>query len=346
MPVQLIPFGRAADGETIHLIRLINAGGHIAEFLTQGAAIHRLCFPDREGRLADVSLGQNANALHRPVGVGFVIGRCANRIEGGCYEDGGKTVALEKNAEGYTLHSESGCYARRLFAPVIENEYGTQVLFTLRDEGWAGFPGTLELLVRYTLTDEGALRIAYEACCTERTVLNITNHVYLNLAGHGSGPIDGQLVQINADYYLPNDSRGMPTGEILSVEGTALDLRTPTPFGKGFASGDERLEKFGGWDYNYCLRGRGLRKAAVVLEPNSGRRVSVFTDLPGLQLYTMNGLPDGISGKDGAVYGPHHAFCLETQHYPNAANMSHFPSPMVEAGQIWRSITEYRFDFA
>ena len=340
------PFGMLPGGQTVTLIELNNGNGMTAQILSLGAIVHRLMVPDRLGHAADVVLGQStAQAIwERPYGVGMVVGRCANRISGGCYTDGDRVIRLEQNAPGMTLHSASGNWGRRLFDVRIPDARQPRVELTLTDEGWAGFPGRLSLCVTYSLQQNQTLRIDYDAQCTERTVINPTQHMFLNLSGQASGSIGDQVLQVEADSYLPAAASGVPTGEIRPLQGSALDARTPVAFSDILESGDPDIVLFGGLDHNYCLRTAGYARAASVSDPHSGRRVTVFTDMPGIQVYTFNGLPRALSGKDGAMYTSHCAFCLETQHYPNAVNTPAFPSPMMEAATPWHSATAYQFD--
>ena len=346
MSVKLIPFGCLPSGEKVDILEIENENGMRLQILTLGAVLHRLYAPDRFGKLADVTLGQNnvEECWKKPIGVGMVVGRCANRISDAMYTDIGHKILLEENAPEMTLHSASGNYGRHIFAPDELDKSGSSVTLALHDDGWAGFPGQVDFSVTYTLTQENTLRIEYKAQCTERTVMNPTHHMYLNLAGQGNGMIDQQLLQIDADYFLPAAKNGLPTGEVRSLKESALDARKPVPFANIFNANDADIYMFGGMDHNYCLRGRGFRRAGSVTDPGSGRRVTVYTDMPGMQVYTMNGLPHSFSGKDGAEYVSHGAVCLETQQYPNAVNYSHFPSPIIEAGNIWHSVTEYHFD--
>ena len=342
------PFGHLPDGREITRIVLDNGCGMSAEILTLGAVLHRLMVPDRQGVAADVTLGQDTaqDYWRHPYGVGMVVGRCANRIANACYRDGDRLVKLEANASGFTLHSASGNWGRHVFQAHIPDPHAARVQLTLTDDAWAGFPGRLELCVTYTLEEDQTLRIDYDAICTERTVLNPTHHMFLNLAGQAAGSIADQLLEVSANAYLPARPDGLPTGEIRALDGSALDVRQPKFFRSLFASDDPDIAMFGGLDHNYCLHGDGYRRAGSVTDPVSGRRVTVYTDMPGIQVYTFNGLPHALSGKDGAQYVSHCAFCLETQHYPNAVNEPRFPSALVPANTPCHSVTAYRFDVA
>jgi len=282
--------------------------------------------------------------METPNCAGGVIGRVANRISGARFSIGEKTYHTEISSDGFTLHSGSGNYIRRNFAGKIFERNGVAgVTLSLRDNGEGGFPGGMDVSVTYTLDVKGNLRLFYEAMPEEDTPINFTNHVYFNLAGHGSGSVADQILQIDADYYLPGLVTGMPTGEIRSVKGTAMDFSSPKALGEGFASDEPQITSIGGYDHNYCIRGRGMRRGGFAKDPLSGRCLEFFTDMPGVQLYTGVHMRDNFQGKDGAVYQKLHSFCLETQNYTNAINWSQFPSMLYRAGMKFESETVYRF---
>ncbi len=209
--------------------------------------------------------------------------------------------------------------------------------------GRGGFPGEVDVWVTYVLTPENELQIRYRAIPTEDTVLNLTSHCYFNLAGHDSGSAADHRICINADFYLPAAEGGLPTGEVLRVQGTGLDLTAMRKIRDGLESGDKQIALQGGYDHNFCLRGSGYREAAVVSDEKSGRVMTVFTDLPGVQFYTAGNDMPGDGFKDGASYHKYDAFCLETQYFPDATAHSHFPQPVVRAGSVFESMTAFRF---
>ncbi|MDR1059888.1 MAG: galactose mutarotase, partial [Clostridiales bacterium] len=307
-------FGQMPDGAQIWKCELRNAGGLSVELLTLGATIHRILAPDREGRTADVVLGKDGveGYLSKGALAAATIGRVANRIQGHSFSLGGEAFELDANENGSTLHGGSGNYAGRVFSLVEATD--SRARMVARDFGEGGFPGEVAVEVAFSLGDDGSLRIEYTAIPTRDTPINLTNHAYFNLAGHGSGPIDAHELQIEADFYTPSDAEDIPTGEIAKVAGTPFDFTSPRVLGPAMrelaASGDAH----GGFDHNFALRGSGWRKIAVATEPASGRAMEVYTDLPGVQFYTANHAAPGAVGKDGAAYGRHSGFCLETQH--------------------------------
>jgi aldose 1-epimerase len=341
MPAEL--FGAMPDGGEVRLIKLSDpAGGLTAEILTLGAVIHRLSVPGRGGKLADVVLG--APDLGGYLSAGFpaaaVIGRVANRIKGAAFTLGGREYRLTANERANTLHSGAGNYAARNFE--LAEAGGSMARLTLRDGGEGGFPGIVDVEVTYSLAD-GALEISYRAKPLEDTPINITNHVYFNLSGHASGAACRQELSVNADYYTPADGEDIPLGDLRGVEGTPFDLRRPRALGEAMDDLADWGDKHNGFDHNFVLNGQGQRLAARACDPGSGRIMEVYTDLPGMQLYAGNFIAGGTGGKDGASYGPHHGFCLETQHFPNAVNQPGFPNCVVKAGEVFSSETVFRF---
>lgn len=206
-----------------------------------------------------------------------------------------------------------------------------------------GFPGNLKVKLTYTLTKNNSLKINYNAVSDKDTVVNLTNHSYFNLAGHSSGSICNQVLQINSEFYTPNCSECMPTGEILSVMGTPFDFRVPKPIGQDISADFSQIEMFGGYDHNFILDGSGYRLGAVASCPQNGITMKMYTDKPAVQLYTTNGTEKDRACKDAVVYSAHQAFCLETQYYPNSLKFSHFPSPILKAGEVYDFTTEYEF---
>ena len=213
-------------------------------------------------------------------------------------------------------------------------------------DGDQNFPGTLSTHVTYTLTDDNALRIDYEASTDKNTVINFTNHSYFNLAGNGSGSVEDQILLVNADRYTPAGPDQIPTGEIAPVEGTPLDFRQMTPIGARLHSTFQQMVYAHGYDHNFVLNqrpGDSIAFAARAYDPRSGRVLDCFTTEPGLQVYTSNGLNGSVVGSSGTTYRQTEAFTLETQHYPDSPNKPNFPTTELKPGQEFRSTTIYRF---
>jgi aldose 1-epimerase len=336
-------FGHTADGTAVDLYTLANdkVEVHITNY---GGIIVWLRAPDRNGKFDDIVLGYDSldKYIAKTAYFGAIIGRYANRIAHGSFELDGKTYSLPKNDGDNTLHGGIVGFDKVVWkAHEIKN--GIE-LTDVSQDGDQGFPGTLSTTVRYTL-DGNALRIEYSATTDKDTVLNLTNHSYFNLAGQAKTDVLGHVVKINASKITPVDATLIPTGELKSVEGTPFDFRTPHAIGERIDANDEQL-RFGlGYDENFVLdhpQGQ-LAEAAEVYEPTTGRILKVLTTQPAVQFYTGNHLDGSITGKDGRVYKPRFAFCLETEHYPDSPNHPSFPSTELKAGQKFHSVTVYEF---
>ena len=335
-------FGVTGGGDPIWLAELA-AGDISVEVISYGATIHRVLAPDRDGNVADVVLGKDTAEGYMAPGApsGAIIGRVANRIKNHAFRLNGRRYILETNEKRNTLHSGSGNYANRNFAVIDAS--GRHVRLAVRDRGEAGFPGEVAVEVCYTLDGDGTLSIEYSAIPTDDTPINLTNHVYFNLAGQDSGPVYGHTLTIGADFYTPADSANIPTGEILRIKDTPLNFSKPRKLGSAMIELANSGDKRNGFDHNFVLNGEGFRKVAEAADEESGRALEVFTDLPGVQLYTANFLRDGTAGKDGAKYGQHSGFCLETQFFPDTIHKPHFPGGIAYEGEIFSTATAYRF---
>ncbi|HYU23127.1 MAG TPA: aldose epimerase family protein, partial [Candidatus Dormibacteraeota bacterium] len=258
------------------------------------------------------------------------------------------TYTLAKNNGENSLHGGIKGFNKAVWtAKIIPAKDGQSLeLSYLSKDGEEGFPGNLKVSVVYTLTDSNALRIAYSATADKKTVVNLTNHSYFNLAGQGSGDILGHLLMIQADKFTPVDAGLIPTGEFRDVVGTPFDFRKPLAIGARIDQDEEQLKLGGGYDHNFVLQRSndpGESLAARVLEPASGRALEVWTTEPGVQFYTGNFLDGKTSGKGGVAYPKRSAFCLETQHYPDSPNQPKFPSVVLNPGERYHTITTYRF---
>lgn len=338
-------FGTTKDGKEAQLYLLKNQKGMKAYVSDFGASLVRLFVPDRDGSMTDVVLGYDDAAGYErgTAGVGATVGRNANRIGGASVEINGVTYPLEKNDNGKNnLHSGSDYYQKRIWK--VEDRADDRITFLLHSpDGDQGYPGALDMRVTYHLDDENALSIHYEAVPDQDTIINMTNHSYFNLNGHNSGSVLEHKVWLNADSFTPADAESIPTGEIRGVEGTPMDFRTAKEIGKEIDADYEPLRFGGGYDHNWVLKNNGrFAKVAEVTSEKSGIRMEVYTDLPGVQMYTANFL-DHEPGKDGAVYEKRSAVCLETQYYPDAIHHDNFPSPVCRKGMKYDSRTAYRF---
>jgi aldose 1-epimerase len=315
-----------------------------------GGIITEIHAPGRDGKLADVTLGYGSLEpyLENPTFFGTLVGRYANRIGNAEFELNGKVYHLLKNDGKNHLHGGKEGFHKKLWVSRVISDEGLEKLelTCCSADMEEGYPGNLDVKVLYSLDDADALAIEYYAVSDKDTVVNLTNHAYFNLAGHGAGFIGGHMLQLNTDQFTVINSECIPTGEIRSVEGTPLDFRKPANIGEGLKREDECEQmRFGhGFDHNFVLKGggRGIVKAAEAYEPASGRRMEVFTDKPGIQFYSGNFLAP-VTGKLGVIYQRRGGFCLETQYFPDSINKKNFPSPLLRAGEKYRFTTKYIF---
>jgi aldose 1-epimerase len=344
-------FGKTPDGQPVDLYVLTNKTGAEVSITNYGGCVVSLKVPDRSGKLADVVLGyENVDGYVADKSYfGALVGRYGNRIGHAQFVLDGKTYPLAKNNGENTLHGGIKGFNKALWsAKTIAAKEGQSLeLFYLSKDGEEGFPGNLKVTVIYTLTDANALKIEYSATTDKKSVVNLTNHAYFNLAGQGSGDILGHLLMINADQFTPVDTGLIPTGELRDVAGTPFDFRKPIAIGARIDQADEQQLKLGGgYDHNFVLlRGAYTEEspAARVVEPTSGRVMEVWTTEPGIQFYTGNFLDGKTVGKGGATYPKRNAFCLETQHFPDSPNQPKFPSVVLNPGERYHTVTTYKF---
>ena len=335
-------YGKTKAGEKVHEYTLKNKNDITVRLITYGATMTSLVTPDRDGNLADIVLGYDDISGYEsdPIFSGCIVGRFANRISNASFELEGKKYELAQNFEGgHHLHGgEVGFNARVWDARIIKQGNGNGVAFTLiSPDGEEGYPGRLEVRVKYLLNDNNDLTIDYWASTDKTTHINLTQHSYYNLAGHDSGNVHSHFVRLYCDHYLPVDEHGVPTGEIKSVEGTDFDFREGARI--------DRKVGEGRYDHNYVLATERPEKPillARVSEGTSGRGMAVRTDQPGVQFYTSIHMKE-TPGKNGAVYNTNQALCLETQHFPDTPNKPNFPTTVLKAGEEFRSRTIHHF---
>jgi len=337
------------DGAPVERWTLANDGGMTVAVLTYGGIVQTLEVPDRDGVPANVVLGLarlDDYLAGNPPYLGALIGRYANRIAGGAFTLDGRTHRLPVNNPPNSLHGGTEGFDKRVWTAAGTGD-GVELAYTSPD-GEMGYPGTLEVRARYTLTPGNELRIDYQATTDAPTHVNLTNHSYFNLAGEAAGTVEGHRLQLRAGRLTPTDATNIPTGGLAPVAGTAFDFTAPRAIGERIDDDDEQL-RFGlGYDHNYVLdRPPGsegaLHPAARVTDPGSGRVLEVETTEPGLQLYSGNQLDGSLTGTGGAAYGPRAGLCLETQHFPDSPNQPGFPSTVLRPGEVYRSATVYRF---
>lgn len=342
-------FGTMESGAVISKYTLTNENGVSASFTDLGGTWLTMVVPDKDGQMADVLLGyETPEDIRTKSGhLGEIVGRNANRIGGASFTLNGVTYALVINSGSRNnLHSGPDFYRDRLWdAQVEETGLGTRITFSLfSPDGDQNYPGNANIAVSYTLTPDNSLRLDYLMTADEDTIANFTNHAYFNLAGHDAGSVLGQKVWIDADTFTITDAESIPTGELVSVKGTPMDFTQLKTIGDEIDADYEPLKQAGGYDHNWALNHEAgdLALSCKAVDEASGRVMEVYTDLPGVQFYTANGLRGQI-GKGGALYDPRYGYCFETQYFPDAINKPQFASPVVKAGEEYKTTTIYHF---
>jgi aldose 1-epimerase len=342
-------FGRMLDGTAVDIFTLTNGHGIEIRAIAYGCIIASIRVPDRGNRFDDIVLGQETleGYLTRSRFFGAVVGRYANRIAKGRFTLDGKTIELATNNGPNHLHGGVRGFDKVVWAAEAFDQGGDAgVMFKYTSaDGEEGYPGTLDVHVTYTLTPSDELAIVYEAWTDKPTVVNLTQHSYFNLGGDGSGDITGHDITIHADRFTPVDATQIPTGEIAAVDGTPFDFRKATRIGARIDADHEQIRRGRGYDHNWVLNRKdaGLTPAARVVEPRTGRVLTVATTEPGMQFYSGNNLDGMLIGKAGRAYGRRSGLCLETQHFPDSPNHANFPSTVLRPGARFQSKTVFTF---
>ncbi|MBQ7149443.1 MAG: galactose mutarotase [Prevotella sp.] len=342
-------FQTTVQGKETDLFILKNAQGNAVAITNYGGAIVAIMVPDKNGNMGNVVEGHdNINdVVNSPEPyLSRLIGRYGNRIAKGTFTLHGKEYHLKLNDGPNSLHGGPTGFNVRVWDAERMNDQSV-VLNYVSAYGEEGFKGELKTTVVYTFNDDNELVIDYLATTNKKTIVCLTNHAFFALAGiaNPTPSVENIELQINADFYLPIDNTSIPTGEILKVEGTPFDFRTPKVIGKDIEADNEQLKNGSGYDHNYVLNKKEpgeLSFAAKLLEPVSGRTMEVYTTEPGLQLYTGNFL-NGITGQHGATFPRRSGICLEAQHFPDSPNRPYFPPVTLEPGQQYKQKTIYKF---
>lgn len=333
-------FGKI-DNKDVYVYKLDNNNGLSAEILNYGGIIKNLCYKN-----TDVVLGRDTleQYLDNDGYFGALVGRNSNRIANAKFTLNGVEYVLAKNNGNNNLHGGNvGFNAKIWNATAVDEDEPKLILSYTSPDGEEGFPGTLEAKVTYTITKDNEISIHYEATCDKDTIVNMTNHSYFNLNGHKSGTIDNHTIALNTDFFTPNNPECYPTGEILSVDNTAFDLRAGKTLNNAFTSDDKQIALFGGFDHNMILSGTGYRYCGTLEGDKTGIKMELWTDQPAVQLYSGNGINEKTVCKENTVYKKHQGVCLETQIFPNATEYTHFPSPILRAGEKYDTTTAYKF---
>lgn len=338
-------FVSEVEGKPTALYVLKNKNGAEACITNYGGRLVSVMVPDKNGKMTDVVLGYDniGQYVQSDGNYGALIGRYGNRINQGKFTLDDIEYTLPQNNGAHCLHGGPQGYHARMWDAKQLNDQALELTYLSKD-GEAGFPGNLDIKVTYTLTDDNAVGIKYEATTDKKTVVNLTNHSYFNLSGVPGSDVLDQLVMINADNYTPVDSTLIPVG-ISPVDGTPLDLRTPVAIDKQINDPFQQLQFGRGYDLNWVLNTNGDKNvlAAKAYSPTSGIALEVYTNEPGIQFYTGNFMDGKDTGKHGVLYPHRGALCLETQHYPDSPNHPDFPSVVLNPGEKYLSECIYKF---
>ena len=342
-------FQKVVDGKQVDLFFLRNENGCEVAVTNYGGSLVAIMVPDREGKMANVIQGHDCidDCIASPEPfLSTLVGRYGNRICRGKFHLNGKEYNLAINNGPNHLHGGPTGFHARVWDAEQVNEH-VLVLRYVSAYYEEGFPGELHMTVRYTWTDENELVIDYRGTTNKKTIVNMTSHGFFSLQGIANptpSALD-QVVEINADFYIPIDENSIPTGEILRVKGTPFDFTLPKPVGRDIDADDEQINHGTGYDHCYVLNKKEVGEltfAARVLDPTSGRTMEVYTTEPGVQFYSDN-WADGYKGQHGATFGKHSGLCFEAQHFPDSPNKAHFPSVVLRPGEVYTQKTVYKF---
>jgi aldose 1-epimerase len=342
-------FNKEVMGKQVKLHTLINQQGMRVDITNYGGRIVTIFVPDKDGNFDDVTAGYltiDGYLQSNEIYFGAIIGRYGNRIANGQFTIDENDYQLATNNSPNNLHGGPGGFHN----VVWESEQEGNNLLTLRylsEDGEEGFPGNLQVTVRYILTENNELHMEYQAMADKKTVVNLTNHAFFNLAGEGQKPINDHMLKINATHFTPVNEVLIPTGVLQPVKDTPFDFTDYTSIGSRIDADSEQLKLARGYDHNFVLDIPGNITspvfAASAYDPESMRRLDVFTTEPGIQFYGGNFLTGKDTGKRGEPYLFRTSFCLETQHYPDSPNQPNFPSTLLEPGQVYQTKTIYKF---
>lgn len=340
-------FGTTRDGVSVKSFTLKNEKGMAVSIITYGGIITTLKVPNKKGVSEDVVLGYKILASYEKATpyFGALIGRYGNRIANGKFSIDGKEYALKTNDGSNHLHGGVKGFDKVVWTAEVLKDKGALKLSYLSKDMEEGYPGNLNTEVTYTLTNDNTLEVAYQATTDKKTIVNLTQHSYFNLSGDFSKPILDHIVKINADRFVPVNRTLIPTGELKEVANTPFDFREPKTIGQDINADNEQLKRGLGYDHCWVLNAQneGIRFTSSAYEPNSGRLLEVFSDEPGIQLYTGNFLGGTLPNKQGGIYTNRTGFCLETQHYPDSPNQKDFPSTILKPGDTYSTTTSFKF---
>ena len=342
--------GKMNNGEEVHKFLLKNKDCEV-EIISLGAIITSIKVPDKNGKLLDVALGFNSLEpyLNEHPYFGAIVGRYANRIDNGKFMIDDVEYNLALNNNGASLHGGVTGFDKVNWKVISydDKNYSSLKLNYLSKDMEEGYPGNLNVYVTYILTNENELAVQYYAETDKTTILNLTQHSYFNLSGESSGDVLDHNLEIYADSYLPVNEKIIPTGDIEKVQGTPFDFMNSKKIGRDIDLENNQLILGNGYDHCWVLNDfdGGVRKIASANSDQSGIQMDVYTDQPGVQLYTGNFLNGSISSKQGLKYEKRSGFCLETQHFPDSPNKESFPNVYLQPGEVFKSKTVFKFIF-
>ncbi len=340
-------WGMTPEGEAIIRYRMRNSHGAEVELCNLGAAITAVKVADRAGKIEDVAIGYGKaeDYDHDPANAGKTVGRFANRIGYGLMEIEGEEYRLEINCGRHHLHGGTNGLANALWESRVEEN--RVVMHHLSPDGDQRYPGNLEVEAVFDFDDENSLEITYRAATDRTTVVNLTNHLYVNLEGEASGSVLDHELQLNATHALEMNDRQLPTGRLLEVADTAMDFRSPRRLGDGIDSPFNHIAAYGGYDHVWAIKGwqpHILQEVGRLYSPKSGRKMEILSSQPGVVVYTANGLSGGCPrSKSGGRYEDYGGVAIECQNFPDAPNRPEFPSPLLHAGEIYCEKIVFRF---
>lgn len=349
MSIEKSFFGKTSDGQDIYAFTITNSKNASLKIINYGGTIVSINVPDKNGKLTDVELGFDTVADYEKQTsyIGSILGRNANRIKNASFTYNGIEYKLTSNENGNQLHGGINGFDRKVWRGGIAGDNTVEMTYESPD-GEEGFCGNLNAKVIFSFDDSCRLKLTYEAERDKDSVINLSQHCYFNLGGHDSGSIADHYIKLHSSYYTPCDAESIPTGEIYKVENTPMDLREYTKISTHLSGGHDEFKYTGGYDHNFIIDNwdNSLKLAAELMDKKSGIVMKTYTTMPGIQFYIGNYLNYFGCGKNGASYPKHSALCLETQYYPNSANIKHFPSPFYKAGQRYSHTTVYEFSTA
>lgn len=340
-------FGKMPDGRPVTLYSISNGNGLQADVMNYGAILVNLFVPDKAGNAADVNLGYDnlEEYFDNSSFFGAFVGPIANRTADAKFVLDGVTYELDVNDGKNNLHTHFDKAFHKQYFNADVDESANSVTFTVSaKDGELGLPGNREIAVTYTVTDDNGLRIDYDAKTDKKTIYNPTNHSYFNLKGHDNGSVLDEVLWLDCSKYTEIVKGAIPTGKLADVAGTPLDFTTPMAIGDRVESDFSQMVLVGGYDHNFVINGNPgeLRKAAVLSDEKAGRTMEVYTDMPGIQVYSANSVEEH-TGKGGAQYKKRCGIALETQYFPNSANDPNFAKPVLEPEKPFHSTTIYKF---